>query len=807
MHEEAKNQLSALLREHGQSVLDDTRRCESLLRDYCTANSSSLNLIIVALRAGVPTGLRREAKRDQVMLRRFASVLENDHFIASDAAKWAVQAWLEALEPGIPATSSSMSSVSSQTAAKPSVPGNGGGVQPGYAPIYASRLPDNASALARALHQAKAQDARDEIDEAIATLQAALNSQRHSVADEIGELDEVIYYLCNLLSNVGQFSRAVALCRERLAAGESGLVLAALAMTHSQLDDDEAGVDLARRASELEPTRAETWLAVVSCVGGANPDEQRAALDTARNCAPLDIDAEASVAFWDVSVNKDTRALAKARARSPRNRSVLLAYAISLMMGGLREQALLELESLHARCRRSWMISSLIAYFELLGGNLPAAADAARKALAVNPRAPIARIVSVTTSFRDDGDAAAAAKALAGIRRDFPRNGDICEPLCDVYLACNDIQSAMSEAKLARLLQPDLVDSHLLLPGVLAQAGDHATAATLLDEVVKKWPDSPLASRQFGSVLLELGRTDEADQVLQNLHDDEDSRFVVGRLLCYRGDWPGLEAHCSRWLRRAGMADNGSTSNPLRLDYAMALAEQGKARQLSTWLSQSQSEGPEFTVMLANAYANSGDKVACERLLGLKELSSCQNLDVLSFAHKAAHRASLEDLKLTYAYRYVELAPDDADMRYCLGDAYEAKGNVSLAEEQYRHALAIEPRHYSAANDLAISLWNREGATRQVRALLRITEESTVPKYLTNVIIFEILQSCPLSRVTDIVAAAVRRGLDGGGVAAIAMNLAEMEYSTEAKHLIETHLRGTFRNDPALLEARKQLKS
>lgn len=99
MNDVARRKLSEIIARHGRSLVDEPRRCEGLLRDYCGAYRREIAAIVTALeeRVGVDllatnTGMPRE-----VLLNRLAQRLHDNSAIDNSAAKWAVNSLALAL--------------------------------------------------------------------------------------------------------------------------------------------------------------------------------------------------------------------------------------------------------------------------------------------------------------------------------------------------------------------------------------------------------------------------------------------------------------------------------------------------------------------------------------------------------------------------------------------------------------------------------------------------------------------------------------------------------------------------------------
>lgn len=159
MNDEARTQLRVIVERFGRDVALDVRRCEGLMRDLCGKYPRELNVLIVALRAGVPQEIHRSALAVQPALAaRLARRLEDDYAMAADATRWAVDTWLFALGGEMPMTSRPSASE----------PRRGSGPQPAEgSALSASRRSRVAERVERLLDEAAAHEHRGEWSAAV----------------------------------------------------------------------------------------------------------------------------------------------------------------------------------------------------------------------------------------------------------------------------------------------------------------------------------------------------------------------------------------------------------------------------------------------------------------------------------------------------------------------------------------------------------------------------------------------------------------------------------------------------------------
>src|ERR1043165_1563720 len=85
--------------EHDRSLLDDPRRVEGLLRDLCPKDRREVNLLVSALREGIPAALfgSTSTAAPLAAIERMTRKLEEHQGLAAQGARWAVESWALAL--------------------------------------------------------------------------------------------------------------------------------------------------------------------------------------------------------------------------------------------------------------------------------------------------------------------------------------------------------------------------------------------------------------------------------------------------------------------------------------------------------------------------------------------------------------------------------------------------------------------------------------------------------------------------------------------------------------------------------------
>ena len=138
--EEARRHVREMVARHGQQVVDDPRKVEGLLRDLCCNERPEANMLIAALKEGVPAELVSSSDTGappNLTLGRMFTRLRENMGMADEAAAWAVETWALAL--GVISTPilrqrAAASQPAPSTALPRTAPGFAGAVQSGGAP-------------------------------------------------------------------------------------------------------------------------------------------------------------------------------------------------------------------------------------------------------------------------------------------------------------------------------------------------------------------------------------------------------------------------------------------------------------------------------------------------------------------------------------------------------------------------------------------------------------------------------------------------------------------------------------------------
>lgn len=99
MNDQPRQKLREIVARHGQSVVQDARRCEGLLKDYAAQYRREVSVLVSALEEHVPLDLLAAPAGTprRVLLARLTRQLSDNRALSEPAAAWAVNTWALAL--------------------------------------------------------------------------------------------------------------------------------------------------------------------------------------------------------------------------------------------------------------------------------------------------------------------------------------------------------------------------------------------------------------------------------------------------------------------------------------------------------------------------------------------------------------------------------------------------------------------------------------------------------------------------------------------------------------------------------------
>jgi hypothetical protein len=98
MNNAARDTLRQIVARHGRSLIEDPRRLEALLRDYCGQYRREVSVLVMTVEDGIAADmLSSKGTPVEVLLARMTKRLCDHLALSEDAARWAVASWALAL--------------------------------------------------------------------------------------------------------------------------------------------------------------------------------------------------------------------------------------------------------------------------------------------------------------------------------------------------------------------------------------------------------------------------------------------------------------------------------------------------------------------------------------------------------------------------------------------------------------------------------------------------------------------------------------------------------------------------------------
>lgn len=99
MNDAIRQRLCDLFAQHGRALVQDSRRCESLVRDFCGTSTREGKILLLTIKEQVPHDLLAQSASDPwpAVLGRLSQRLQQGLAMTPEAATWAIESWALAL--------------------------------------------------------------------------------------------------------------------------------------------------------------------------------------------------------------------------------------------------------------------------------------------------------------------------------------------------------------------------------------------------------------------------------------------------------------------------------------------------------------------------------------------------------------------------------------------------------------------------------------------------------------------------------------------------------------------------------------
>ena len=407
---------------------------------------------------------------------------------------------------------------------------------------------------------------------------------------------------------------------------------------------------------------------------------------------------------------------------SPAPPEARVGRALDYVSVGRREDAKRILREVPPGDANSSSASRMLAALTLADGNVDEASKALSAALAKEANDVDAIVArgqmlllqkQASEAMRDFRAVAGHGTELAPVHYDLAvaymqsANGAKTREAIDSAL-----KSANQELQTALKLAPGYPDATLQLAALRTQGGAASDAVADIEKFIDDNPRSVRARTILGSALIAAGRLPEADEafrdVLRISPSNGEAHYWLGMMLLKADNRPGAMAQLDtaatlspglfeaiNQLASLMVADrniDGATARVKKqIDVAPA-ATTGLLYNLLGMISMTRGDAPAAEAAFLKAAQSDPRLVDPHLRLAEIGMATGKYDDAVSQANDA-----------------LKLNPADTRALMLAGTAYQQKGDVAKARDQYEKLLKINPRDGGAANNLAVLLSEKAG--------------------------------------------------------------------------------------------------
>ena len=340
-----------------------------------------------------------------------------------------------------------------------------------------------------------------------------------------------------------------------------------------------------------------------------------------------------------------------------------------------------------------YVVQAAIGGWNTRSGNLPGAREHIAKAAAIARRendrgAESTALINLADVALAQGDAAAAKSSLERLRQLIPGT----EPalVLEARLALHDAHPLEAATALEKVLSknPQSAIGNLLLGTIKAQQGYLEQAQSYLSAAIASSPNDPRIRKLLAEVELRQGEAHDVLGLVGEASTSKDSELLSlgGRASLSAGD----PATAIEYFERSHEAAGSDSSRTLELAQAYIAANRGgDAVSLLRKTSVPTELANRYELLLTVAMAQSGQRSAA----------------------------------IAEAGDFAKSHPDDASALVAAGRGLWAAGEPAGARELLVQATQLNPKDrgaWSALGTLALSQGDTDGATRSFDAVLRL---------------------------------------------------------------------------------------
>lgn len=312
-------------------------------------------------------------------------------------------------------------------------------------------------------------------------------------------------------------------------------------------------------------------------------------------------------------------------------------------------------------------------------------------------------------------DIASAEKSVAQLTARAPKAMVTHYLRARVAMLKNDFVTAVAECQRALRIEPQHMQSQLLLASAHLAQGSLEQAQDVLTRLIASKPDTPAARKLLAQVYLARNKPAEAQRVLaEGGEADADTDRLMGAVLLRTGEIETGIEH----LERSVEADPADMSRRIELAsaYIAARAPQ-KAVELLGTVPQDSPQAPRAKALMVLASASGKPRNEARREvedLVRKHPDDGQLLIVAgSFLAGAGDPAAGTKM----LEKALELDPKNIDARLALARTHAAAKQMPQAEARLQEVLKIDPKSQWARLGLSQIAWARGDRAAAVKLL------------------------------------------------------------------------------------------
>lgn len=364
-----------------------------------------------------------------------------------------------------------------------------------------------------------------------------------------------------------------------------------------------------------------------------------------------------------------------------------------------------------------------LANILLAAGRIDDALDYANQAFKLAADDPAVLVTKAAIELKRGNREEAIALANQTLEKD-PEYVDALMVLAADMLRSQKPEEALSLLDKAPEASERNVALQLLRLTALEVLGDQPGVENLFMKMVDLFPDNPAFRQGLVQWYMSKGRTDDAEQTLRSFAESDPQNEVAQfGLVSYLQSQKGAEAAIG-YLE--GLVASQDVSDDMRFRMKLALAQlkfSAGDRDGATDLMQSvvdSSDGDNRNrarIAFAQMVATQGNYEKAEALVDAVIEEDTKNPDALGVRAQVKLATGRNDEASEDLLVAVNEAPQNARLRVLLGDAYEKAGKVTLAEDSYAKALALNESPADAGLRMARFLL-RYGRTARARQVL-----------------------------------------------------------------------------------------